>query len=43
LEWVVLLPPGYGNFEEMPTVYRGFYEFSVEGREKDYWPQNEPS
>jgi cytochrome c oxidase subunit 1 len=43
LEWVAPSPPGHGNFEEMPTVYRGPYEFSVEGREKDYWPQNEPS
>jgi len=25
----------------MPEVYRGPYEYSVEGREKDYWPQNE--
>jgi cytochrome c oxidase subunit I len=43
LEWVAPSPPGHGNFEEMPTVYRGPYEFSVEGREQDYWPQNEPS
>ncbi|MGB0647431.1 MAG: cytochrome c oxidase subunit I [Bradymonadia bacterium] len=43
LEWIAPSPPGHGNFEEMPTVYRGPYEFSVEGREQDYWPQNEPS
>ena len=31
LEWTAPSPPGHGNFEEMPTVYRGPYEYSVEG------------
>jgi cytochrome c oxidase subunit 1 len=42
LEWVAPSPPGHGNFEEMPTVYRGPYEYSVPNREDDYWPQNVP-
>jgi cytochrome c oxidase subunit 1 len=24
-------------------VYRGPYEYSVPGREEDYWPQNVPA
>ncbi len=42
LEWVAPSPPPHGNFKEMPEVYRGPYEYSVPGREEDYWPQNEP-
>ncbi len=41
LEWVAPSPPPHGNFEELPECYRGPYEYSVEGRELDYWPQNE--
>ena len=43
LEWVADSPPPHGNFVEMPEVYRGPYEYSVPGREEDYWPQNEPN
>ena len=45
LEWQCPSPPGHGNFDpnNMPNCYRGPYEFSVPGREKDYWPQNEPA
>jgi cytochrome c oxidase subunit 1 len=43
LEWTVPSPPPHGNFEELPTVYRGPYEYSVPGREDDYWPQNVPN
>jgi cytochrome c oxidase subunit 1 len=42
LEWTTPSPPRHGNFDEMPTVYRGPYEYSVPGREDDYWPQNVP-
>jgi cytochrome c oxidase subunit I len=42
LEWTVPSPPPHGNFAEMPTVYRGPYEYSAPGRASDYWPQNEP-
>jgi cytochrome c oxidase subunit 1 len=42
LEWSIPSPPPHGNFKSFPTVYRGAYEYSVPGREMDYWPQNEP-
>jgi cytochrome c oxidase subunit 1 len=42
LEWTAESPPPHGNFEELPTVYRGPYEYSVPGRKEDYWPQNIP-
>ncbi len=41
LEWVAPSPPPHGNFKVMPEVYRGPYEYSVPGRESDFWPQNE--
>ncbi len=43
LEWTTESPPPHGNWKELPTVHRGPYEYSVEGRESDYWPQNEPA
>ena len=43
LEWTAESPPPHGNWPELPTVYRGPYEYGVPGREKDYWPQNEPA
>jgi len=43
LEWQTVSPPPHGNFPELPNCYRGPYEYSVPNREKDYWPQNEPS
>jgi len=42
LEWTTDSPPPHGNWPELPTVYRGPYEYSVPGRAQDYWPQNEP-
>ncbi len=42
LEWTTESPPPHGNWKELPNCYRGPYEYSVEGREEDYWPQNEP-
>lgn len=42
LEWTAASPPPHGNFPTLPVVYRGPYEYSVPGREKDYWPQDEP-
>jgi len=42
LEWAAPSPPGHGNFAEMPTVYRGPYEYSHPDREDDYWPQHLP-
>ncbi len=43
LEWTAESPPPHGNWPELPTVYRGPYEYSVPNRDKDYWPQNEPA
>jgi len=42
LEWACPSPPGHGNFETLPTVYRGPYEYSHPDREEDFWPQDEP-
>ena len=43
LEWTTESPPPHGNWPELPTVYRGPYEYSVPDREEDYYPQNIPS
>ena len=43
LEWTADSPPPHGNWPELPTVYRGPYEYSTPGRDEDYWPQNEPA
>ena len=43
VDWATPTPPPHGNFTTSPQVYRGPYEYSVPGREKDYWPQNEPA
>ena len=40
LEWLAPSPPPHGNFEELPEVYRPPYEYSVPGRDTDYWPQH---
>lgn len=42
LEWAAPSPPPHGNFVELPTVYRGPYEYSVPGRAVDFWPQHLP-
>jgi cytochrome c oxidase subunit 1 len=42
LEWATPSPPPHGNFLEPPRVYRGPYEYSVPGAEKDFTPQFEP-
>ena len=43
LDWSATTSPplGHGNFEVDPTVYRGPYEYSVPGADKDFTPQNE--
>ena len=43
LEWTAESPPPHGNWPELPTVYRGPYEYGVPGREEDFWPQNAPN
>jgi cytochrome c oxidase subunit 1 len=44
LEWTADSPPGHGNWpvDELPTCYRGPYEYGTPGRDTDYWPQDEP-
>ena len=42
LEWTAPTPPPHWNFKTPPVVYRGPYEYSLPGREKDYTMQTEP-
>ncbi len=42
LEWNTPTPPPHGNFLTEQIVYRGPYEYSVPGAEKDFSPQWEP-
>ncbi len=42
LEWTVSSPPPHGNFEAVPTVYRGPYEYSSPESEEDWLPQSKP-
>jgi cytochrome c oxidase subunit 1 len=43
LEWTAPSPPGHGNFETVPVVCRGPYEYSVPGAAEDFLPQDAPS
>ncbi len=43
LEWAAPSPPPHGNFAQVPSVYRGPYEYSVPGRSSDFWPQHQPA
>ena len=41
LEWQTpQTPPGHGNFDDLPLVYRWAYDYSVPGYEQDFIPQN---
>jgi len=40
LEWATPTPPPHGNFETLPQVYRGPYEYSAPGQKTDFWPQH---
>ena len=42
LEWTAPSPPPHWNFLTTPVAYRGPYEYSLPGRERDYTMQNEP-
>lgn len=44
LEWQTPdTPPKHGNWgDELPTVYRWAYDYSVPGHKQDFIPQNEP-
>jgi len=41
LEWTAPSPPPHGNFEEIPVVYRGPYEYGHPDSPEDYLPQAE--
>ena len=42
LEWAAAPSPPlpHRNFEEIPEVFRGPYEYSLPGMDKDFTPQN---
>jgi cytochrome c oxidase subunit 1 len=44
LEWSAPSPPGHGNFDVEPVVYRGPYEYSNPSAPdgQDYWMQTDP-
>ena len=42
LEWVASSPPRHYNFEVIPTVYHGPYEYSEPHEPEDYLPQTKP-
>ena len=43
LEWTLPSPVTlHGNFEQVPRVYHGPYEYSIPGMREDYLPQNVP-
>jgi len=41
LEWTSPSPPPHGNFEQVPSVYRGPYEYSSPETKADFWPQDQ--
>ncbi len=43
LEWTIPSPAGPGNFDIVPTVYHGPYEYSSPMSDEDYLPQNQPA
>src|SRR5438270_614412 len=42
LEWTAPSPPPHGNFVTTPVAYRGPYEYSLPGGDRDFTMQNEP-
>jgi cytochrome c oxidase subunit 1 len=42
LEWTAPSPPGHGNFDFQPIVYRGPYEYGSPEVETDYYLQTQP-
>jgi cytochrome c oxidase subunit 1 len=43
LEWSAPSPPPHGNFEIVPVVYRGPYEYSHPSVPEDWLPQDRPA
>ncbi|MBI1870723.1 MAG: cbb3-type cytochrome c oxidase subunit I [Chlamydiae bacterium] len=42
LEWTISSPAPHLNYEVIPKVYHGPYEYSVPGKKEDWTPQNQP-
>jgi cytochrome c oxidase subunit 1 len=42
IEWIAPSPPGHGNFDFQPVVYRGPYDYGSPEADDDYYPQNQP-
>ena len=42
LEWQAPSPPGHGNFDFQPMIYRGPYEYNSPETDEDYYPQTQP-
>jgi cytochrome c oxidase subunit 1 len=42
LEWFAPSPPGHGNFDSQPIVYRGPYEYGSPEVDTDNYPQWQP-
>ncbi|MCC9605353.1 cbb3-type cytochrome c oxidase subunit I [Blastopirellula sp. JC732] len=42
LEWQAPSPPGHGNFDFQPIVYRGPYEYGSPESDEDFYPQTMP-
>jgi cytochrome c oxidase subunit 1 len=42
LEWQAPSPPGHGNFDFQPIVYRGPYEYGSPEVDEDFYPQTQP-
>jgi cytochrome c oxidase subunit 1 len=42
LEWTAPSPPGHGNFDFQPVVYRGPYEYGSPEVDVDFYPQTQP-
>ena len=40
LEWASPTPGIHGNFDPIPTVYRGPYEYSTPDMDEDFLPQD---
>ncbi|MFQ5683167.1 MAG: cbb3-type cytochrome c oxidase subunit I [Candidatus Binatia bacterium] len=40
LEWTAVSPPPHGNFDALPVVYRGAYEYSSPKVQEDWLPQD---
>ena len=41
LEWQTPSPPLHGNWNQLPVVYHGPYEYSHPGMDRDWLAQNE--